>query len=957
VTSTIDYSTSLKKLNLRDRNKVRSILALREEDKAFALLNNLRQRLSWQDLLQIERVLRSSTSAVELPQLFPREPQTEERFVRLRTISATDQLSILNALIFEHRDVLQEFCLELQTLNELIVAKRIDHADAQIHQITAQFGHSHFILRKAALVKSFSGDIPTPKIDLMFEAAGLGRNKVICASLVHCYQAEPDYLTLKRSILNLAKQGSANRFTRDISRLPFHPHAKNETDLANLLQSSLQSSLIDACVLVKVNQEQLTAWHKLGAETVSIFQLFEETSPTLDQISRMYLTEVDAEDLFFKHASAWYECGDIVDARFAIDHFYEAPDSNYFEITHTVLARVARWLKEVPIEQLTRGQRLTNHDCEVLAEIENKGLHTRSAAFNYRICSSEGYEAIDEQELFDLMGATRDLSKTSNALSLRNLGNSNSSEWVKLVVFLLVAKRSRNERDDHRLRHIFQNIAISQFDGSVVKLIAAMAKRSSAVAEYAYEICTEDFIAKLSRITESAAQITTVRAELHMWMYERTKRKVFSDRARTILIDHQISRVRNEIDDNRIYVDAGRLSEWIDDELVAELNALFGSIQKNIQTHTIDSTQLISLIARCYGTFCQNQVFGMASYLGRRIRHGTFKGHLYYSTVTALESKVEFEILMADPGFVVKWTAWKKQFETLIDEIIKDRLHVESSTKKSGFLRIGIEGPDKYEIAVGCAKNIIQEYLTINSTDTAAQILIDYCWRLAEVDLKTFNGWLKNQKITLLNLPLLDELKCAVRNQSRGAISSFHRDVVSGVQDKLNGMSAWFKRPPSVSPKASLNLLFRAVVAEVTESFPSFHPSVDDDEDEIELFGGAYHVIYDSFYVAVFNAAKHGKDGGHVTRRFYLENNPHGYQVVICEIASELKDCDTEAEVAEKLKIAHHELQDIENAQIFEGRSGIRKLYQLEQADDCFRIKHINVENRQVSLVFAYELH
>ena len=285
-----------------------------------------------------------------------------------------------------------------------------------------------------------------------------------------------------------------------------------------------------------------------------------------------------------------------------------------------------------------------------------------------------------------------------------------------------------------------------------------------------------------------------------------------------------------------------------------------------------------------------------------------------------------------------------------------ERLHVESTTKKHGFLRIGIEGPDKYEIASGCAKNIITEFLETNSTATAAPVLIDYCWRLAEVDLKAFNGWLKNQKSTLLNLPQLDELKTSVRARHRGTISSFHREIVSGVGEKLVGLSSWFKRPPSVSPKASLSLLFRAVVAEVKETFPGFNPSIDDGGDEIELFGGAYHVIYDSFYVAVFNAAKHGKDGGQVTRHFYLEENPSGFKVVRLEITSGLRDSDPEFEVTEKLKVAPHEVDDIKNAQIFEGRSGIRKLHQLELSDDRFRIRCVKVENRRVALSFAYEL-
>jgi len=954
VTPTTSYPTDLKKLNVRDRNKVRSILALREDDKAVDLLNRLRDKLPWRELLQIERALRAAN--VGLPKLFPDEPQTEERFNRLRTPTVSTQLNILNALVYEHRAALAAFCGELRALNEAVVRKDATSADDLVHKISAKFGYSHLILRKSALVKSFKGAAATPRIDQLLEAAGLSRNNVICASLVHCYQDEPDYLTLKRSILNLARQGTSNRFTRDICRLPFHPHAKSEKDFANLLQSSMQSSLIDACILVKVNRERIAEWHELGAETLSFLDEFSDVSPSLDEISEMYLSEDDAEDLFVKQSSGWYECEPIVEARFAIDHFYDAPESNYLDITPAVVERAGRWLADVPIAGLAEGHCLTHHSCDALASIECEGVYTRSAAFNYRLHCSEGFEAVNETALFCLMGVTRDLAKTSPVSYLRNLANANPSEWVKLIAFLLIAKRSRNERDDHRLRHILQNITIAQFEGQVTGLLSSLASRSPAVAEYAYEICTEDFIAKLSRITRSAAQITTTRADLHQWMYEQTKRKVYLDRARTIWIDHQINRVRNEIDDNRIYVDAGRLTEWVNDELVAELNALFGALQKNLQIGKVDATQLISLIARCYSTFYQNQVFGMASYLGRRIRHGTFKGHLFYSTISLLETRPEFAALSDDAAFSIKWLLWKKQFESTIDGIITERLHVESPTKKHGFLRTSIEVPDKYEIAIGCARNIIKEFLETNSTSTAAIVFIDYCWRLAEVDLKAFNAWLKGQKSTLLDLPRLDELKAAVPYRSKATVSSFHREIVSCVHEKLNGMSSWFKRPPSVSPKASLSLLFQAVVAEVTETFPNFKPAIDDAGGEIELFGGAYHIIYDSFYVAVFNAAKHGKEDGQVTRNFYFDDDVRGFKVVVCEIASELEEFDSETDVADRLKVTPDEIKDIENAQIFEGRSGIRKLHQLELADERFKIRSIKVENRKVSLGFAYEL-
>lgn len=949
------FPVGLRRLHIRDRNRVRSILASTKDADALELLNKLRQRIPWQELLQIERVLRYAQSGVRTPALFPREAQTSDGFIRLSTIALSSQLNILNALISEHQTMLTDFCEALRKLNSAILLKDVKTASHIFGDIRLRFGYSHMLLRKAVLIKALAENGQCPTVDAFLDECDSERNSIICTSLHNCYQEDPDYLTLKRSILSVAPRGTSNKFSRDISRIPFHPHAKDEDDFSELLQSAFQSSLVDACLLVKINKVLAGVPLKLGSETLHLLSQLEAASPSLEEVAILYASNNDAEELFFKQSSAWFEMDEMIEARFALDHFNDAPEAAYLQITPQVSARAKHWLKALTPEQLV-GQRFTTHTHPTLAIIEHEGTYSRSAAFNFSLWQTEGFVEISEEVCIKLMGLTQDLSKTSSPNYLRNLANANESEIIKLVIYLLVAKRSRNEKDDHRLRHIIQNIAIKNYDGSVVQLISAIGDRSMMVAEYAYEIFTEDFIAKLSRITKSAAQITETRAKLHKWMGEKTKRKIYLDRARTILIDHQINRVRNEIDDNRIYVDAARFNEWINDVLVVELNALFGALQKNFQKGTIDATQLVDLISRCYSTFCQNQVFGVASYLGRRIRHGTFKGHLYYSTVGALESRQDFAAIKNDSGFFQKWGAWKKQFESNIDVIIRERLHIESPTKKLGFLRTGIETPDKYEIALACAKNIIEEYWESNSAASAATLLGDYCWRLAEVDLKAFNGWLKGQKNSLINIGLLDDLKSAAPIHNRSQISSLHRETLRAIQDKLNSMSAWFKRPPSVSPKASLSLLFRAVVAEVQESYPQFKPALDDSGGEIELFGGAYHVLYDSFYVAVFNAAKHGKYNGHVNRHFSIEGDSAGGHTVVCEIASELKDEDSEIEVEARLTVAPHEHADIGNAQIFEGRSGIRKLHQLTMADDRFSIRHTKVKDRKVSFAFAYAL-
>lgn len=73
------------------------------------------------------------------------------------------------------------------------------------------------------------------------------------------------------------------------------------------------------------------------------------------------------------------------------------------------------------------------------------------------------------------------------------------------------------------------------------------------------------------------SDIPEIRASLHEWMARFTNEKYYLQRARAVRIDHQINRVRNEIDDHRIYVDPMRFTSWIEDEMMIELNGALTS--------------------------------------------------------------------------------------------------------------------------------------------------------------------------------------------------------------------------------------------------------------------------------------------------------------------------------------------------------------------------------------------
>lgn len=358
--------------------------------------------------------------------------------------------------------------------------------------------------------------------------------------------------------------------------------------------------------------------------------------------------------------------------------------------------------------------------------MESEGHITRSSVFNYVIHKCEGHAHVSEASLYKLMGNTHELAKTTNIKFLKNLAKYTEAPWVQLIYYLLIAKRSANEIDDHKLRKLIEKIVQAEHAGNLISFIESIAERSEAVAIFAYEVFTADFISKLTRIIRSSAQITETRADLHRWMGNISGEKNFLDRARTLIIDHKINLVRNELDDHRIYVDSARFDEWINDELIRELNMLFTSVIHNNNFANGEDALLMQLIEKAYFSFCSNNKFGIASYLGRRIRHGTFKGHLY-SSVVSIENLPKYTRLINDAQFSTRWEQWKASYEAKIDDIIRHRLHIESNSKRDGLMRPTTTSAGKHEIAIACARSLVKHFAEHKSVIGMPLILTEYC--------------------------------------------------------------------------------------------------------------------------------------------------------------------------------------------------------------------------------------
>lgn len=947
----------LRKLKLATKNKVRAILRCEVSD-SLKVLNQLRREKPARELVQIDSALRhyAPENNKIIPEIFPNSPQTSEDFYRLDSLALAKEVEIIEILVAENISILSTFFREVCTLDRAIISGKFTSASKTIEQLTSFFGFSHLILRKGAVILTLAQESAIPEVDNLFELSGLDKNNLIVSSLVNCYKIEQDFFSLKKSIMSLRPRGNSNKYTRDICRIPFQPIARDNSDLTGLLQSARQSSLIDAVVMAKVNIRFLLPHLSPSSSLLKLFGQIDRDVMTIDEICSQYIDDkYDGEFNFYKQSSAWLENGDIVNYRLLLDNFYDSPESEYLKISPELIDQIKPWVGNIDLDELATASQITQHTFQKLRTLEKNGSMTRSAIFNFKVHTSEGYEPIQETSLFVLMDVTRDLAKTSDAIYLGNMARLAGSKRSKLILYFLIARKSKNEFDNHTLRRILQSVVIDEFNGKLVPFFDDIAAHSKSVAVFAYEVCTEDFIAKLFNIIHSTSEITETRASLHKWMGHFSGEKAYFDRARTLLIDHQLNKIRDEIDDNRIYVDAARFSEWINDEVMRDLSSVLMSIElKSALLEDDPDPQLIKLIELCYTTFCSNNIFGIASYLGRRIRHGTFKGHLY-SSVVAIERTPKYHDLLDDSSVAPRWEKWKAGYQEKINQIIRDRLHIESAGKRDGLLKPNQTTVVKTEVLAACARLLARDYFELKSSYGSIPIIIDFCWRLAESDLKAINTFLKGQKSNLIDRDLLTEMRSVAPWRHGEVANDFYRELIRSIDEKLMSMYNWFKRPLNVSPKASLSLLYKAVVAEVQETFPDFNTDTEYAEDEdIDLIGGAYHVIYDSLYVIVYNAAKHGRSGDSIDRQFGLQEGPNLKKILSLELGSVIRDNDDEAYVLGRLEL--HPDDDMTDAQVSEDRSGIRKLYHLEQCTPGFSISQLTCRDRKVIITLSYSL-
>ncbi len=950
----MNRSDAMKRLDKKSRNKLRAILSNGDTDAIYDIAQ-LRKKLGKDQLAALEVILNSSSQfkAVRTPKLFPKKPSFIDCLQSHREVALEELLGIIEKRAIEFRERLIRIAESFHQIDIAYAANDIKSCRQLICASIELDGWSHAILRRIVLIRENSPEgEEDEKIEELVRKADI--KAVTVSSLIHLYSRDQNYLMIKRSIINLADRGSINRYSRTISRLPVQPFARDKEELSAFLSEVAKCSLIDAIILAKFNSHLFRIKDYAAIDEIvnklGQINLFNSLVATYDP------DDVNSEEAFYKQSSAWLEYEPIRQYRILLDNYYDCSREGFDVPPEEFCSTLHNWLGNVTLNQLVLNAQFTKHPHESLARLEQSGRASRSAIFNYWLYHSDGQIGFERDDLFTLMGLTQDLSRTIPIKAIRTATKLATDSLVRLILLLLLAKRSKNELDSFLLRKLLEDVTIKEHGGSLVKLLEAYEATHPYVSEYIYEIATEDFLSKLNKLAPHRADIPEVRATLHEWMARFTEDDHFLERARAVRIDHQLNRVRNEIDDHRIYVDPSRFSSWIEDEMMIELNSALsstGSGRKGVSVNC-DETIISQVMRQCYTAFCTNATFGIASYIGRRIRHGTFHGHLYSGVINQIENIEKFQRLIRSPHFAAKWNLWKDKYNRSIEEIIKDRLHVISKAKPLGLLQPEVYTPHKVEILNAAVKNISNAFAETKSVVGIDQIITDYCWRLAECDLPVVTRYLKAQQVSLKNHPFLNnELLPSAASTDDKLVEGFRRELELSIDRKLAAMFGWFKRPSIVALKASLSLLFDATVAEIRDTIPDFNPQEDEDSNgEVELVGNAYHIVYDSLAVVVANAAIHGDRSRPVRRNFEITSGKR--KQLIVNISSSIRPTDDPSRVS--LIIEERKKADFQDANLYQGKSGIPKLMLLAHNRQDFSLEQYEVLGNEVHVRLTYDL-
>lgn len=548
-----------------------------------------------------------------------------------------------------------------------------------------------------------------------------------------------------------------------------------------------------------------------------------------------------------------------------------------------------------------------------------------------------------------LMGATRDLDRLSKADELQKQHSSTKDEFTKLILSTLLRAKSDSDWDNFRFKKSLQDYVIGNHSGNLVSFMSEIQRRSTAIVPYYISLLDETMISQLHRIIPSSRLVYETRANILDWFSEAFGDELSHQRAVQLRVDRKIDDLRGAINEARLNIDSARFHDWVADnhlpDIVAWLKEYGGKLpdfasvskaEKSLIDSFTNKQDVFSLgvfaILSCYREFCVNAHFGITSYLGRRIRHGTLKGTLLNGLSSVLADP-EFEPLLGTE-VETEYREWLKKYEENVNSVVTSIHFDDKRDNVGGWISSSPRNAHQWNTLRGAVANMAINF----SREGQLSVLPQY---VEHVSWLTFEGELEHLQRVLRSLrPKWGTFSTEAATWSSLTVQTnrFMSRVNSTTDANFKTCIGWFKKPNNISPSALFSDILRLVLAEAKDAFPDFQPALKETGlSDLTLGGAMYYRVYDALYILISNAAEHGKRNGTLTVDLRVRSYRSGRSASV-RIISELRASDSVARVQDRVKATLS--QSAERADLLSKRSGLLKMELMQRRGEVstFRI-------------------
>lgn len=928
-------TTILDVTDIRTRDLLRGLFSQKEETQLRPTFSRLMQTVNFSDLPVVDSLLRSSSlyRHLDFRDEFPlgESPFTETIcFDILPRPSARIEYVKYRSNLSASR--LAQALRDIHTINEAI----FEGDDLGLLENIAQFldnhGHSLTLARKFAFILAhFGRETESWKTASgAFSSYGLESRNYGMMAVADTIGTDFPYLGIKSSFAKFSSLGARATASRRIAYLSFNPILFDEAHAIDGLAASYFFSLLDAVIFFLSHRSLgvFSSEHRLDPQIESAWMDIQDQTWSNPKY-------IDGNDQFvdataFRTAPAFLELKPFREYRAALQRLYNVPEIRETEKVFPNKYEIGFFEGVNSIEDLLPSNEQVYDALPTRFDRKVAGNLTRTCGLVRVTLDNPDFSLVNAAEVGRLMGHTSDVDRLLSPSTLRSASVSARDPFVILILLILLRAHSPLTLDLFNFKRNFQRYVNENCGGNIISFIESVHDIDRGIVEYLVPLLDETTLSQVPFLVNTAEGVYETRALILEWFSRRFDEPSYSDKAKQLRIDRKIASVRGQINETRINIDGLRFRQWVETSKQSEFSALirqeaaaapyiedarskrsFAEIR--LSAHRDPNARAAVAIMDSYREFCTNADFGIASYLGRRIRHGTLKGTLLDNLPTPEEYKVSSSVK-------AQFDRWLEGFKQLINQIT-EMLHFQGKgTSSNAVISADVDSKEKWDIAMACLQAIYDTGKMDHGATVIPSVIEQYCWYIFEVELRHIQSVVlaARSDSTLFKdkTPTIDI-----------SAANFEKAINLVITNHFNTVSSWFKKPPNISPVAEVGNILEVVKREAQAEYTTFDPEVAVQGEDIKLSGGIYYHVYDALSVIVRNAAKHGAHPGTLSVNARRKTTGDAESMTI-NVLSAVRGGDTATAGVDRIYEAAG--GGAENADVVEGLSGIRKLEKMK---------------------------